>query len=78
MATYGRGASTRLVDLPAGSRRFVIQGPDLAAAVRLGRLYMDRQGDLLVPTCSGLGCRTPDGAWQVIDRRTDYREAPSA
>ena len=43
-----------------------------------GRLYMDRQGDLLVPTVQGLGRRTPDGAWQVIRRRTDCREAPSA
>lgn len=60
---------SRLVHLPAGSRRFVLEGPDLPAAVRLGQLYIDRQGDLLVPTVQGLGRRTPDGAWQVIRRR---------
>jgi len=57
---------SRLVELPAGSRRFVVQGRELAAAVRIARLYMDRQGELLVPTALGLGRRKSDGSWEII------------
>jgi signal transduction histidine kinase/CheY-like chemotaxis protein len=59
---------TRLVELPKGSRRFVVHGQNLAPAVRLGRLDVDSAGDLLVPTARGLACRTPAGAWYTIDK----------
>jgi signal transduction histidine kinase/ligand-binding sensor domain-containing protein/CheY-like chemotaxis protein len=64
---WARGL-TQLVELPKGSRRFVIQGANLAPALRRGRLDLDRAGDLLVPTVRGLACRTPDGVWRTIDR----------
>jgi signal transduction histidine kinase/ligand-binding sensor domain-containing protein/CheY-like chemotaxis protein len=59
---------TRLMELPHGAHRFVVQGQALAPAVRVGLVYVDSAGDLLVPTARGLACRTAGGVWRTIDR----------
>jgi signal transduction histidine kinase/ligand-binding sensor domain-containing protein/CheY-like chemotaxis protein len=64
---WARGL-TRLIELPKGGRRFIVQGQDLAPAGRLGRLYVDSAGDLLVPTTHGLAWRTESGVWHTIDK----------
>jgi ligand-binding sensor domain-containing protein len=58
-------SSTRLIELPAGSRRS-LQGRNLPMASRVGQLYLDRSGDLFVPTSQGFGHRRPDGSWEMI------------
>jgi ligand-binding sensor domain-containing protein len=57
---------SRLLELPAGSRRFVPQGDSVPAAMRLARLYVDGQGDLLVATALGLARRRADHDWEMI------------
>jgi sugar lactone lactonase YvrE len=57
---------SRLLELPMGGGKAATPRKDLAAAVRFGRLYVDRGGNLLVPTGKGLGCRSPRGDWQII------------
>jgi signal transduction histidine kinase/ligand-binding sensor domain-containing protein/CheY-like chemotaxis protein len=59
---------SRLLELPAGSRRFLVQGKDLPPAVRMGRLQVNPEGDLFVPTGLGLGHRTAAGVWEMIRR----------
>jgi ligand-binding sensor domain-containing protein len=59
---------TRLIELPKGSRRFLIQGEHLAPAVRIGRLHVDAVGDLLVPTARGLAYRAEAGQWGNVDK----------
>ena len=59
---------SRLLELPAGSHRFVAKGRELAIAVRLARVYVDRQGDLLVSTARGLARRTSDDGWELTDK----------
>jgi len=59
---------TGLVELPKGSRRFVMQGQNVPPAARLGRMHVDSAGNLLVPSARGLECRTEAGAWQTVDK----------
>jgi signal transduction histidine kinase/CheY-like chemotaxis protein/streptogramin lyase len=55
----------RLLMRPTGSQRFVERDRGLPNAMDFASLYLDREGQLLVPTESGLSRLTPRG-WETI------------
>lgn len=58
---------TKLIELPDGGTRFEHRDQGLPPSANIGRLMIDRSGQIWVPTARGLARRKSDG-WELIGK----------